>query len=93
MQMILDNCIFFEFIPFTDDNFDGFGELKSNPEALTINEIEENKEYALLMSTCSGAWRYLIGDVVKFKSKEKFEIIITGRTKHFLSICGEHLIH
>ena len=91
MQMILDNGIFFEFIPFTDHNFDSFGELKSNPEALTINEIEENKEYALLMSTCSGAWRYLIGDVIKFKSKKNFEIIITGRTKHFLSICGEHL--
>jgi len=43
------------------------------------------------MSTCAGAWRYLIGDVVKFTSKSRSEIVITGRTKHFLSICGEHL--
>jgi len=91
MQLILDNCIFFEFIPFNAQNFDDEGNLRRNPQSLTISEVEENVEYALLMSTCSGAWRYLIGDVVKFKSKRKSEIIITGRTKHFLSICGEHL--
>jgi len=91
MQLILDNCIFYEFIPFNSTNFDGDGNLLSNPQSLTINEVEENVEYALLMSTCSGAWRYLIGDVIKFKSKARSEIIITGRTKHFLSICGEHL--
>ena len=56
-----------------------------------IDEIEEGKEYALLLSTCAGAWRYLIGDVIKFISKEESEIVITGRTKHFLSLCGEHL--
>ena len=43
------------------------------------------------LSTCAGAWRYLIGDVIKFTSLEECEIIITGRTKHFLSLCGEHL--
>lgn len=91
MQLILDNCIFYEFIPFNSENFDSDGNLRSNPQSLTINEVEENVDYALLMSTCSGAWRYLIGDVVKFKSKAKSEITITGRTKHFLSICGEHL--
>lgn len=91
MQLFLDNCIFFEFVPFNDKNFDGDGNLRPNPVALTIQDVEENKEYALLMTTCSGAWRYLIGDVVKFTSKSKSEIVITGRTKHFLSICGEHL--
>ncbi len=91
MQLFLDNCIFFEFVPFNDNNFDSSGNIRSNPEALTIKEVEENKEYALLMSTCAGAWRYLIGDVVKFASKSRSEIVITGRTKHFLSICGEHL--
>lgn len=91
MQLILDNCIFYEFIPFNDANFDSEGNLRSKPETLTIRDVEEGKEYALLMSTCSGAWRYLIGDVVKFISKDKAEIVITGRTKHFLSICGEHL--
>src|SRR6185295_13712921 len=52
---------------------------------------EEGKDYALLLSTCAGAWRYLIGDVIKFTSIEESEIHITGRTKHFLSLCGEHL--
>ncbi|MBN2173725.1 MAG: GH3 auxin-responsive promoter family protein [Bacteroidales bacterium] len=91
MEMILDNGIFFEFIPFNDENFDGEGNLKSNSKTFTIKEVEENKEYALLLSTCSGAWRYLIGDTIKFTSKKRNEIMITGRTKHFLSICGEHL--
>lgn len=91
MQLFLDNCIFFEFVPFNDKNFDSSGNIRPNPEALTIKDVVENKEYALLMSTCAGAWRYLIGDVVKFTSKSRSEIVITGRTKHFLSICGEHL--
>ncbi len=91
MQLILDNGIFFEFIPFNDDNFDEDGNLKTNPQALTIKEVETNVEYAILLTTCSGAWRYLIGDVVKFTSRDRAEIMITGRTKHFLSICGEHL--
>jgi len=72
-----------------NDNFDGEGNI--NEYTITIKDIEANKEYALLLSSCSGAWRYLIGDVIKFTSKEQNEIIITGRTKNFLSICGEHL--
>jgi hypothetical protein len=58
---------------------------------LLIDEVKVDEEYALLLSTCSGAWRYLIGDVVKFTNVEKAEIIISGRTKHYLSLCGEHL--
>ena len=91
MQLILNNGIFFEFVPFTSDNFDEDGELLENPKVLLINEVEEGKEYALLISTNAGTWRYLIGDTIKFTSKEKSEIIITGRTKHFMSLCGEHL--
>ena len=91
MKMILDNGIFYEFVPFTDENFDSEGNIKQNAQAVTIRDVEADKEYALLLSTCSGTWRYLIGDVVKFISTEKYEITITGRTKHFLSICGEHL--
>ena len=56
-----------------------------------IDEVEENKDYALLLSTNAGAWRYLIGDTIRFVNIERSEIIITGRTKHFLSLCGEHL--
>jgi len=91
MQMILDNGLFYEFIPFNEQNFDSNGSIKSNPIALTIDQVEEDTEYALLISTCAGAWRYLIEDTIKFTSLECNEIIITGRTKHFLNICGEHL--
>ncbi len=48
-------------------------------------------EYAILLTTNAGAWRYLIGDVIRFTSIKEAELIITGRTKHFLSLCGEHL--
>ena len=91
MRLVLNNGIFHEFVPFNDRNFNADGQLVENPETLMIDEVEENKEYAILLTTCSGAYRYLIGDVIKFVSKEECEIIITGRTKHFLSLCGEHL--
>jgi len=91
MRLLLNNGIFFEFMPFDDAHFDESGAIRPNVEPLTIEEIQEGKDYALLLSTCSGAWRYLIGDVVRFTDKERAEIIVTGRTKHFLSICGEHL--
>jgi hypothetical protein len=91
MRLVLNNGMFYEFIPFTDGNFDENGEVKPNVKPLMIDEVEEGKEYAILLSTCSGAWRYLIGDVIKFVSLEESEIVITGRTKHFLSLCGEHL--
>jgi len=91
MRLVLNNGIFYEFVPFDEKNFQSSGEIKPEAETLLIDEVEEGKEYALLLSTCAGAWRYLIGDVIKFVSKEECEIIITGRTKHFLSLCGEHL--
>lgn len=91
MQLVLDNGIFFEFIPFNDKNFDSEGHYLPDAETLTIDQVEEGKEYALLISSCAGAWRYLIGDTIKFTSKALSEIVITGRTKHFLNLCGEHL--
>ncbi len=91
MKLVLNEHIFFEFVPFTDDNFDADGEMVEKPEALLINEVEEGKDYALLISTTAGTWRYLIGDTIKFVNKAKSEIIISGRTKHFLSLVGEHL--
>ncbi len=91
MRVMLNGGIFHEFVPFNEDNFDADGQLKENPEALMIDQVEEGKEYALLISTVSGTWRYLIGDTVRFTDKFNSEIIITGRTKHFLSLCGEHL--
>lgn len=91
MRLALNDHIFFEFVPFNNDNFDSDGNLVENPEALMIHQVEEGKDYAILLSTTAGAWRYLIGDTVRFVDKERCEIIITGRTKHFLSLVGEHL--
>jgi hypothetical protein len=91
MRLVLNNGIFLEFVPFTDTNFTPEGELSDTAETLMIDDVEEGKEYAILLSTCAGAWRYLIGDTIKITEKAKSEIIITGRTKHFLSLCGEHL--
>jgi hypothetical protein len=90
-KMVLDNGIFYEFVPFTENNFDADGNIYPTPETLHIGQVQEGVEYALLLTTCAGAWRYLIGDVIKFTSLENYEIIITGRTKQFLSLCGEHL--
>jgi hypothetical protein len=90
-KLVLDNGIFFEFVPFNEQNFDAEGTIIERPETLHIGQVKEDVEYALLLSTCSGAWRYLIGDVVKFTSVSRYEIVITGRTKLFLSLCGEHL--
>ncbi len=91
MQMVLDHGIFYEFVPFTKENFDTQGEILPDAQSICIDEVEADKEYALLLSSCAGAWRYLIGDVIKFTDVERQEIIITGRTKHFLNLCGEHM--
>jgi hypothetical protein len=91
MHLVLNNNMFFEFVPFDENNFDNEGNMIDNPEALMIHEIEENKDYSILISTNAGAWRYAIGDTVRLVDREHSEIIITGRTKHFLSLVGEHL--
>jgi hypothetical protein len=91
MKLALGEHIFFEFVPFNEKNFDSNGNIVDNPEALVIDEVEEGKDYAILLSTTAGAWRYMIGDTVRFVDKQRSEIIITGRTKHFLSLVGEHL--
>jgi hypothetical protein len=91
MRLSFNQHIFFEFVPFDENNFDDNGEMIENPQALLIHEVEENKDYAILISTAAGAWRYLIGDTIRFIDKVNAEIIITGRTKHFLSLVGEHL--
>jgi hypothetical protein len=91
MRLNLNHGIFFEFIPFNSQNFTQDGEILGRPKTLMVHEVEEGQDYAILLSTNAGAWRYLIGDVVRFTNKTKCDIIIVGRTKHFLSLCGEHL--
>ncbi len=91
MKLMTDNKMFFEFVPFNEENFDSDGNILPNAKALNITQVELKKEYALLLSNTAGAWRYLIGDTVRFTNLKRCELIITGRTKHFLSLCGEHL--
>jgi hypothetical protein len=91
LKLVLNNNIFFEFVPFDDYNFDSEGNMIDDAETLMIHEVEEGKDYAILISTNAGTWRYLIGDTIRFVDIDKQEIIITGRTKHFLSLVGEHL--
>jgi hypothetical protein len=92
MKLIADCGIFFEFVPFDEDNFDDNGDLKSDqPRTLQLDEIREGVHYALLISSAAGAWRYLLGDTIQFTNVENTELRITGRTKHFLSACGEHV--
>ncbi|MFP5470065.1 MAG: GH3 auxin-responsive promoter family protein, partial [Bacteroidia bacterium] len=71
--------------------FTAEGNLKPNVKPLLLEEVKEGVDYALVISTCAGTWRYLIGDTIKFISLKDYEIAITGRTKHFLNLCGEHL--
>lgn len=91
MALITDNGIYFEFIPFTPDNMDENGSVKQNVKPLTIEQVEEGVDYVLIISTVSGAWRYMIGDTIAFTDKSRAEIKITGRTKHFLNVVGSHL--
>ena len=91
MKLLLNNGIFFEFIPFDSRYFTEEGELKDAYNALTVSEVKEGIDYALVISTNAGLWRYLIGDLVRFIDVQDHRLIISGRIKQFLSLCGEHL--
>lgn len=91
IKLVLNAGIFYEFVPFTAENFDEDGNPKQNPTSYLIHEVDEQTEYAVMLSTCAGAWRYYIGDVVRFTDAKEGEIAIVGRTKQFLSLCGEHM--
>src|SRR5690606_11540577 len=91
MALIADNGIFFEFVPFTEDNLNEDGGIKPGAEVLTLENAQCNVNYVLLISTVAGAWRYMIGDTVMITDMDRAEIIITGRTKHFLNVVGEQL--
>lgn len=90
LELLTKSNIYFEFIPFNIENFDTDGELV-NDNSLDLSQVEEGVDYALVISTCAGAWRYLIGDTIQFTDVKTNKIRITGRTKHFLNLCGEHL--
>lgn len=85
MLLMLDYGIFYEFIPMEE-----YG--KASPKVLTLEQVELDKNYALVISTNGGLWRYLIGDTVKFSSLDPFRIKISGRTKHYINAFGEELM-
>ena len=82
---MLDYGIFYEFIPM--DKFD-----RNNLQAIPLEEVELGKNYAVVISTNGGLWRYLIGDTVKFTSLSPHRIQISGRTKHYINAFGEELM-
>src|SRR5690606_8756573 len=90
IKLVLNAGVFYEFVPFNDSNFDENGDIHQSAQSCLINEVQEGVSYAVVISTCAGAWRYLIGDVVEFTNAAEHEIKIVGRTKQFLSLCGEH---
>lgn len=85
MLLMIDYDVFYEFIPF--EEFDS-----PNPRVLPLWEVEVGKNYAMLISTSCGLWRYMIGDTVRFTSKDPYKIVISGRTKHFINAFGEELV-
>ncbi|HRP88552.1 MAG TPA: GH3 auxin-responsive promoter family protein [Edaphocola sp.] len=91
IKLELNSGIFYEFVPFNEENFTDDGEIKPTASTKLIHEVQKNEDYAVMLSTVSGAWRYIIGDVVRFTSVSEAEIVIVGRTKQFLSLCGEHM--
>jgi hypothetical protein len=91
MQLLTDNGIYFEFVPFKPDYINEDGSLKAEVPVTDISGVEEGEDYVLIISTVSGAWRYLIGDTVAFTDIDRAEIKITGRTKFFLNTVGSQL--
>ncbi|MUU77003.1 GH3 family domain-containing protein [Winogradskyella endarachnes] len=91
MQLNTDNGIYFEFVPFKPEYINEDGSLKKEAPALTLKEVEKDQDYVLIISTVSGAWRYLIGDTIEFIDVKRAEIKITGRTKFFLNTVGSQL--
>ncbi len=91
MKLILDNGIYFEFVPFNTDYINQDGSLKEDAPVISLVDVKEEIDYVLLISTVSGAWRYLIGDTIKFTDVGRCEIRITGRTKFFLNVVGSQL--
>ena len=85
LRLMVDYGTFYEFIPVSELQ-------NKNPTRLTISDIETDQNYAVLLTTNGGLWSYLIGDTVRFLSKEKLLLKVTGRTKFYLSAFGEHLI-
>lgn len=91
MQLLLGSGVFYEFIPFSRDFFDEQGNLRDKYTAFNLSQVKPDVDYALVITTNAGLWRYMIGDLVRFTDIDKHEIKITGRIRQYLSLVGEHL--
>ena len=85
MMLMIDYGVFYEFLPM--DEFDS-----PNPNIVPLSGVELGKNYAMLISTACGLWRYMIGDTIQFTSTNPYKFVITGRTKYFINAFGEELI-
>ena len=85
MSLMLDYGVFYEFLPM--DEFEN-----EKPNIVPLEGVEVGRNYAMLISTACGLWRYEIGDTVRFTSTRPYKFIITGRTKYFINAFGEELI-
>jgi len=85
MLLMLDYGVFYEFIPVCNAD-------DENPVTIPLWEVEIGVNYAMVISTNGGLWRYMIGDTVQFASKDPYKLRITGRTKHFINAFGEEVI-
>lgn len=85
MLLMLDSGIYYEFMPMSEWD-------KENPRTLTLEEVKTRENYAILISTNGGLWRYMIGDTIEFTSTHPYLFHITGRTKNFINAFGEEII-
>ncbi len=85
MLLFLQHGIFYEFMPMEE-----YG--KPNPQTIGLNKVQTEKNYALVISTNGGLWRYLLGDTIQFASLHPFRIKVSGRLKHFINAFGEEVI-
>ena len=85
LLLLLDNEIFYEFLPVSEWD-------SENPQAVTLNEVECGKQYAMIITTSGGLWRYNLGDTIEFKSTKPYLFKISGRTKSFINAFGEEVI-
>lgn len=90
LLLLTNHGIFYEFIPL--EEFGRFDSAQRDIKRLTLKDIELNKDYAMILTTNSGLWAYSIGDVVRFISKNPHRVLVSGRTKHYTSAFGEHVI-
>ena len=91
MELALDHGMYFEFVPHDARGFDDTGTILEDPEVFDYRQVEEGVDYALIVSTPAGAWRYMIGDTIKFTDLSRMEMVISGRTKYFLNVVGSQL--